>query len=106
MTIHSPTQQADVKRLPMIALASALLVVGFAVGQVAPNLAAMIGTAIDSAQTEAVTAPALTRADDFATRHSGTAPALTRGDDYATRHSGGAPELTRGDDYATRHASP
>lgn len=86
MTIQSPTQHAAVKRIPMLALASALLVVGFAVGQVAPNVAAMIGTAIDSAQTGAA-APTLSRADDFATRHSAAAPALTRGDDFGTRHA-------------------
>ena len=86
MTIQSPTQHAALKRIPMLALASALLVVGFAVGQVAPNLAGMIGTAIDSAQTEAA-APALTSADDYATRHGAAAPALTSADDYATRHS-------------------
>ena len=105
MTIHSTTQPAQLKRLPMLAVATTLLVGGFAVGQVAPNLAGMIGPAIDSAQTEAV-APALTRADDYATRHGGATPALTRADDHGTRHGGTAPALTRDDDHATRHTAP
>lgn len=85
MTIHTPTQRAGLMRLPMLAPASALLVFGFAVGQVTPNLAGAIGVALDSPRTHAV-APELTRADDYGTRHAGAAPALTRNDDYGTRN--------------------
>ena len=83
-TIHSPAQRAGFMRVPALALAGALLVSGFALGQIAPNLVEMIGP-LDSARTEAV-APALTTADDYATRQGAIAPALTTADDYATRH--------------------
>ena len=63
----------------------ALLVSGFALGQIAPNLVEMIGGPLDSARTEAI-APALTTADDYATRQGAIAPSLTTADDYATRH--------------------
>ena len=84
-TIHSPAQRAGFMRVPALALAGALLVSGFALGQIAPNLVEMIGGPLDSARTEAV-APALTTADDYATRQGAIAPALTTADDYATRH--------------------
>ena len=59
-TIHSPAQRAGFMRVPALALAGALLVSGFALGQIAPNLVEMIGP-LDSARTEAI-APALTTA--------------------------------------------
>ena len=85
MTIYTPTQWAGLMRLPMLAVASALLVSGFAVGQATPNLAGAIGAARDAPQTQVVS-PTLTKADDYGTRHAGAAPALTRNDDYGTRN--------------------
>jgi hypothetical protein len=104
MTIHTPTQRAGFTRLPILAVASASLVFGFAVGQVTPNLIGSIGAALDSPRTQVV-APALTRADDYSTRHAAAAPALTAADDYGTRHSAVAPALTAADDYGTRHSA-
>lgn len=85
MTIHTPSRQSGLVRLPMLAVATALLVFGFVVGQATPNLIDAIGAATDAPRTEVV-APALTLNDDYATRHPRVAPALTLNDDYATRH--------------------
>jgi hypothetical protein len=106
--IQSQPQQRSLKSLPMLAVASALLVVGFAVGQITPSLAGALGTALDSPQTEAVApvvAPALTTVDDYGTRLDAFTPALTTGDDYATRLGAAAPALTTGDDFGTRHGT-
>jgi hypothetical protein len=102
MSIHTPTQRLGLMRLPMLAVASTLLVIGFAAGQATPNLAAAIGSALDSARVQE-NAPALTRADDYATRHAADTPPLTGRDDYATRHRADVPALTQDDDYGTRN---
>jgi hypothetical protein len=102
MTIHTPTQRAGLMRLPMLAVASALLIFGFAVGQATPNLAGAIGAALDSPRTQVV-APALTRADDYGTRHAGAASALTRDDDYGTRNHAAARENSLAENYSMPH---
>ena len=104
MTIQTPTQFPGLMRLPMLALASALLVFGFAVGQVTPNLAGAIGAALDSPRTQVV-APALTRADDYGTRQAGAAPAVTRDDDYGTRSHAAARENSWAENYSMPHVS-
>jgi len=105
MTIHTPTQRAGLMRLPMLAVASALLVLGFAVGQVTPNVIAMIGSTLDSAQAQTAL-PALTTADDYVERHPYAAPAFTTADDYVARHTAAVPALTSSDDYVERHTAP
>jgi hypothetical protein len=102
MTIHSPTQRAGLMRLPILAIASALLALGFALGQMTPNLTGMIGSTLDSAQTQTA-APALTSADDYVERHLVAAPAFTSADDYVERHTATVPALTSADDYVERH---
>ncbi len=75
MTIHSPSiRQGGLMRLPMLAIASALLVAGFAAGQATPNVIGAFGGALDSAQTQSIVAPALTDADDYGLRHRAAAP--------------------------------
>jgi hypothetical protein len=90
MAINTPTQRAGLIRPAMLALASALLVIGFAIGQVTPSAIGALGSAIDSAGTPAVVAPALTRADDYALRHGGSGAVLTRNDDHGLRHPAAA----------------
>jgi hypothetical protein len=90
MAINTPTEHSGIGRPAMLALASALLIAGFAVGQATPNVVGAIGSGLDSAAGTEVTAP-LARGVDYPPRRDSSfwTGILTRGDTYGLRHGAG-----------------